>query len=197
LPSLVLRDLIPVALNQREEGYPPFFDLNLPDEHSDRAIPARAGTAATGVDVAISKVHTRRIRGSVVDSAGGLLVRSAQIFLLAQKSVGDARRIIGAVNGSFDLQGVLPGSYFLAALSADRLSVMRGRAILDIGSTDVNDLRIPVTTGFSLSGRVVIEDRSGSANTSVSGIQVTLKPDRPARETQPTVLQAKLQGLSL
>jgi len=160
-----------------EEAYVPVYYPGTME--TQRATPVVLGAAANlgGVDVPIGAglVRTRRIRGIVMygdtgqPAAGASIVAVPRTFdpsLLIPNARSDP-------NGSFDVPGVVPGSYAVFATSGG----LTGGVFVDVGDDDVQ-LAIIVTSGFKVSGRFVIEGRSRvGTDLNVADLRVTLRRD--------------------
>jgi hypothetical protein len=145
------------------------------NEGEASGIDLAAGGNVRGIDLIIAPVRPRRIRGAVVD-AQGQPVPNAQIFRSRNSppSTSFSTEMVDPVKGTFDIRGVVPGAYTLLAVSGDRA----GKLVIDIGDTDLDDIRIPVAAGVSLSGRLSIEGRpAGAEDPMMASLRVTLRPE--------------------
>ena len=108
------------------EQYIPIYFPSALDDESASPIELRDGTDATGIDIRISPVRPRHVRGFVVDGATGQIAQYAGLRLVADESSSlgsgpdmpggglsnDGRNPI-AQDGSFDVT-LLPGRHTLA-----------------------------------------------------------------------------------
>ena len=141
-------------------------------------IDLRSGGSADGIDipVAAGPVRTRHIRGVVTEPANGQPVAQAQVLAVPRTS--DPSFVIpndqSRPDGSFDIAGVAPGSYFLFA-SARGLT---GIVPLQVGDANVDNVAIAMTIGFQVSGRIVVEGqpRNGAAP-NLSSLRIFLQRD--------------------
>jgi hypothetical protein len=79
-------------------------------------------------------------------------------------------------DGSFDVAGVAPGSYFLVASARDRIGIVP----LQVGDANIDNVVIATTIGFQVTGRVVIEGQprnGGAANVTNLRIFLQRVPD--------------------
>jgi hypothetical protein len=145
---------------------------------ADRAtrIDLRSGASADGVDIPTAgPVRTRRIRGIVVMTNGQPVVDAG---VLAVPRSSDPNLVVPAdrsrADGSFDIAGVVPGSYLLFANDQS----MTGVASLQVGDANVDNVVIAVTPGFRISGRIVVagQSRNGS-DPNVASQRVTFRRD--------------------
>src|SRR5262249_29777901 len=84
--------------------------------------------------------------------------------------------------GAFEIRGVVPGSYEIIAVLNDRNNRMTARLPLEIGNSDVQNVSLIASPGFTLSGRLVIEgQQSGTGNQDLPRAGVMLPPDSAAQ----------------
>jgi hypothetical protein len=183
---------------KESEGYPLIFFPGVADEHAARAVDLRAGGHVNGVDIVVFKVRTRRVRGTIVNMATGTVVPKAEVLLFRRNSARGAppARTATSADGSFDLRNILPGSYIMVGMSSDGQTPSRGAIALDIRDADVNNLRVPLTAGHDLSGRVFIEAAGRSAD-ELLNVVVTLRPDAPSTTgllPSPTLIEPTIAG---
>jgi hypothetical protein len=145
-----------------EETYVPTYYPGTIEMQEASPISLAAGAAVSGVDVSIGmgRVTTHHIQGRVIDGASGQPLSGGFTSVMAiphvqgpLMSVPNAR---AASNGSFDLQGAVPGSYMVFASDLRRIGVVR----IDVGNADVQNITIVVAPGFKLLGRFFVEGQS-------------------------------------
>jgi hypothetical protein len=81
-------------------------------------------------------------------------------------------------NGTFDIKGVAPGTYYAIATASnleDRQ--FTGRTRLDVGLTDISNIGISLRAGIDLRGRVVVEG-SAPSGFDLSSLRVYLVSDQ-------------------
>jgi hypothetical protein len=61
------------------------------------------------------------------------------------------------LDGSFDISGVVPGSYRILASAQSNSRALNGFAAVEIADNDIENLPIALTSGFKLQGRFVME----------------------------------------
>jgi hypothetical protein len=155
------------------EAWVPIYFPGTAVEDTASVIDLAAGASVRGIDVVIEPVKPRRIRGTVVDALGQPAM-NAQILRSRNSSTSNAFTTETAAPnlGTFDLRGVIPGQYTLVATSEGRA----GKLVVDVGATDLEGVRVTVTNGVSLSGRLSIEGRPADEAVP-AGLRVTLRPD--------------------
>ena len=145
-----------------------------PNEDAAAAIDLSSGATVRGIDLLLAPVTPRRIRGIVVDSQGQPSART-QIFRsrISPPSNSFSTEMVDPVKGTFEIRGVIPGAYTLLALSGERA----GKVNVDVRDTDLEDVRISVTEGVALSGRVSIDGRPAGDDPVMQSLRVSLRPD--------------------
>jgi hypothetical protein len=157
------------------EAWVPLYFPGTAIEDAASVIDVAAGATVRGIDLVIAPIKPRRIRGTVVDALGQP-AQNAQIFRSRNSPPSNAfsTEMVHPVQGVFDIRGVVPGSYTLLVVSGDRA----GKLVLDVGATDLEDVRIPVAAGISLSGRLSIDGRpAGGEDPVMASLRVSLRPD--------------------
>ena len=197
----------PNAPEQQAEGYVPVYYPGTTESHSAAPINLPSGTVFSGVDFTVMTVRTLRVQGQVIDGVTGQPAGNANVMLLpAQRSGGGGLR--GAVRnlanlrsqinnqGNFDIRGVPPGSYEIIAMVNQRNNRMSARLPLEIGGSDVQNVSLVLTPGFTLTGRLAIEgEQAGAGNQNTARIRVMLRPGSPAQMAGgPSAAQVQADG---
>src|SRR5439155_4440314 len=152
-----------------EEMVLPVYYPNAVDMHTAASVSVAAGATASGVVVATGAglITSHHIRGRVLDQAGQP-VGAANLAAMPRTTdpyftVPHAQ---SAADGSFDMAGVAPGSYQIVASAYSESRAMDGIATVDVAEKDVQNIPIVMTSGFRLSGRLVIEGGGRTGNNS-------------------------------
>jgi hypothetical protein len=164
-------------------GYPFSYFPGTSDGDAAQVLYLKAGEHKGNIDIVVSKVHTRRVRGSIVDARTGNPIRFAQLGLMNSRSrlenaPSPLYRTVAITDGRFDLRSVLPGRYDLVVESASPRLI--GHLVLDVNEDDIEGLFVPLRAGLDLSARVSGEASSGVEKIDISRARVTLKPQLPA-----------------
>jgi hypothetical protein len=145
-----------------EEMHLPVYYPNSLDIRTAVPVSVSAGTTVGGVDVATGAglVRPVHIRGRVVDSTGQ---PAAGATLSAMPRTIDPYFIIphaqSAPDGTFDIAGVVPGSYQIFASAYSENRALDGIASVEVVDRDIQNLSVLMTSGFTLPGRFVMEGR--------------------------------------
>ena len=157
------------------ETFLPVYFPGATEERLATAIDLRAGANIGGIDVSLIPARPRRVRGVVVNGLSGAPAQGVELMRVTNPNPSNRRsyEIVDFEKGTFDIRQVIPGSYFLIAASGN----LRGRALIEVGDKDLENVTIAVAPGFIVSGRVLIED--GPRNVSISNVQISLSADPP------------------
>jgi beta-lactamase regulating signal transducer with metallopeptidase domain/protocatechuate 3,4-dioxygenase beta subunit len=171
-PTIIRRPL--EGGGMAEDVYVPVFYPGSIDVRNAKTIEVRPGENLGGlqINVAAGKLPSRHLRGTVINAATGRPAPYTRITLTSPNP-SDISFVPNALtdnNGRFDVAGVAPGRYFLTATlfvpnpnraGALNTDTSAGPAFLpiEVGDSDVEDLRIVVGPFITLTGRIIIEGR--------------------------------------
>jgi hypothetical protein len=165
-----------------DESYAPTYYPGTNDPA--RAIPLELGPGqdVSGLDFTLRPLPTVRVRGRVIHGITGQPVRGATLWLFPRESelrpfsLGN-QAMSDSAQGEFEIRGVLPGSYFLAAGWGEQGRSFSARVPVEVGSTHVEGLTITLTPSVTLEGRVRVE---GGGETRFRGVQIQVVPSEEA-----------------
>jgi 5-hydroxyisourate hydrolase-like protein (transthyretin family) len=162
----------------REESWMPTYYPATTDRTQALAVDVAAGSTVTGIDIALGPSPVQKIRGRVVSSTS---VSQASVAL-ALAGQGTPARImsksVSPVDGSFELAGVLPGSYFLMA--QDRSGLVSTPAAVLVGDRDVEDVSLALAPTLSVFVRITAEGLTAEEWNAFPGISGSLRPELDA-----------------
>ena len=180
--------------DQPTEGYVPVYYPGTADAQSAAPINLSPGVVFSGVDFTVLSVRTLRVRGQVINGVTGQPAQQAVVQLLPiQRSANGAAFRGGIRNpgnyrsqinnqGLFDIRGVPPGSYEIIAMMNGRDNRMTARLPIEIGASDIQNVSLILSPGFTLTGRLAVEGQpSGGGNQTPSRMRVMLRPDSAAQ----------------
>ena len=166
-----------------EEGYIPVYYPGTIDVQSAAPINLPAGAVFSGVDLTVAAVRTVRIRGRVISGATGQPAWNANVSLQPRGRGDIGPRLLQGLrdaevndDGAFEIRGVPPGSYELVGVMNDGNNRMSGLVSLEVGNSDIQNVILVISPGFSIVGRVSFEDQSaGSSVARAAPMRVTLR----------------------
>ena len=129
-----------------------------------------------GIDITALPLRTHRVRGSLANgSAGTPPGASSQVRLLpsAPNSGPQYQAAADANTGAFEFPKVVPGSYVVYS-TVGGANGPKGRAVLDVGDQDIENISLITTAGFSLPVQVSVE---AAAAADLTRLRVSLRPD--------------------
>ncbi|MFY9530863.1 MAG: carboxypeptidase-like regulatory domain-containing protein [Candidatus Acidiferrales bacterium] len=159
-----------------ETGYAPIFYPGTPDEARAAAIDVMPGQEVPSVDLTLIPIRTFRIRGHVLDAVLGQPAKDCGVALMRHDpnpfgySFG-AQKETSCTKGAFELSDVVPGSYYLIAMSMSAKKTYTARVAVEVVNTNVDDLTLTFVPGIDLTGRILVE---GHEPMDVSELQVVL-----------------------
>lgn len=151
--------------------YVPIFFPSNPDEQDAIPIDLSPGAEVGNIDVTVFPVQRRLVRGVIIDGTTGQPTRNARLFVYRQPARINDKPYTGvdSTGGSFEVSSLLPGSYVLLATADD----LTGRALIEVGDENVEDVTIALLPGVNISGRIVADGNRSS----LAGLRVRLRPD--------------------
>ncbi|MBI1787988.1 MAG: carboxypeptidase regulatory-like domain-containing protein [Acidobacteria bacterium] len=161
-----------------DESYAPTYYPGSTDPAAAAQLDIPSGGEVRGISLSLQRTRTVRVRGKVVNP-GGRLAGGAVFLTPRGPSVGMMSMMQrNATNwqqatGAFEIRGVTPGSYTLAADLFQENKRMTARLPLEVGGSNVDELVLTFTPGGELQGTVKID---GQAETSLGEINVSLRP---------------------
>jgi hypothetical protein len=186
-------------------------------------IDLRSGDDVSAIDMTMTPLPTRRVRGTVTnlpvaaDSGGGPGVVGYVRAEPLNPSVFDRTTSptnLGSFDkttGAFEIRGLLPGKYEVmvnATLFRNGAVTVRGRAAIEVTSSDLENITVALSPGFDLPLHATIEGRAANGqDPDLSKLRVVLSPDfsGPASQQAPGILtfrgipassyQMRVQGL--
>jgi 5-hydroxyisourate hydrolase-like protein (transthyretin family) len=153
---------VPGGPAQPEEGYAPTYFPGTNDPARASAIELRAGEEVRQMDLTMQQSRTVRVRGTILNAVTGQPGRGAQVMLMARESGARtffvrSNAVVEGAEGSFELRGVVPGSYYILALWFDGDKAYSARGTVEVGSADVDGVSLIISPGVDIPGRVTVE----------------------------------------
>jgi hypothetical protein len=192
------------------KDYAPVYFGGTTDQFSAAPIHLPAGAELRGMDIAIDRIPMASITGTLVDAASGQLLNA--VVIVTPIGANSAFTALGTVNvtggkivvnnttpvftsnGTFQTPPLPRGRYLLSPFLEAQGRRLSGQAIVDMADTNVANtasIRIALSPVPDLSGQVLIEGRTESANDpDIARIRVGL------RSTISTAMDVSPQPLS-
>jgi protocatechuate 3,4-dioxygenase beta subunit len=177
-------------------GYAPTFYPGTANAAEAQRVTVAIGQEVSA-DMQLTAMRVSRVSGSVVD-ASGQPVDNGYVQLRLVGDLFPSSMLIGQLTkgGGFTISGVPPGSYMLMTLDQMK-SAEDGRRAgflpLTVGGEDLAGVRLVMSSGATIRGRVLFEGGPAPALTGVplAGVQVTCSPSE-ADPAMPMVFPAKM-----
>ncbi|HWQ54383.1 MAG TPA: carboxypeptidase regulatory-like domain-containing protein [Bryobacteraceae bacterium] len=158
------------------DQYAPTYYPGTADPAAAAPVQVVQGNQLRGMDFALTRTRTVRVSGRVSnpDATGGS--RNVMVFLMPRGGGmgGYSSRNSSVVQeGRFEIAGVTPGAYTIAAHWYEEGQRYTASQPIDVGNAGVDDVNLTLAPGFELSGRVRIE---GAAEAPLGDARVSLRP---------------------
>ncbi|MDQ2712234.1 MAG: carboxypeptidase regulatory-like domain-containing protein [Acidobacteriota bacterium] len=150
-------------------------------------IEAVAGSDVSGADVRLQRAAVFHIRGKVETLIPGALQSGATVSLAPRDSVatgGLEKSLQTPPNGTFDFDGVLPGSYTLWLLGSYAPGIEQNRRTgrrrllahldIDVNASDMSGIVLSLMPPINLSGQVLLSNPPPNAN--LAQMRINLQP---------------------
>jgi protocatechuate 3,4-dioxygenase beta subunit len=157
----------------QDEGYAPTYYPGTNDSSAAVPLQSTSGQALTNIDVRLQRTRTVRVKGRVVGAPGHARV---MVMMMAQNDfMGGGRQMASpqGPDGAFEIRGVTPGSYHVAAQVADQNGQLTARTPINVGNSNVENIELVLRPGTTVTGRVRIE---GESQVTPSQVSVNLQP---------------------
>jgi len=149
------------------EANVPVYYPGTTDPQSAMPLEARSGADIGGVDFTLTRMKTRKVRFIVIDGLSGQPVDTSASVMLVPRypSITGSMGARPSLSGDgFEVQGVLPGSYFLVAsyrapAGKDAVRIMGARVPVEVGNSDVERVTMVVSPALDIRGEVTVEGR--------------------------------------
>jgi Carboxypeptidase regulatory-like domain len=173
----------------------PIYYPGTPDPQAAAPINLQTGTLFSGVDLTVAAVHTFTVRGQVISGATGQPIANVNVVLEPRQRPGSRGPIMrsranGANRGSFEIGGIVPGSYDLVAISNDRNNRMSARVPVDVSGSDIQNVSVVLTPGFAVPGHLIVEGPAQDP----TRIRITLRPSASGMQFGGAIPAAPVQA---
>jgi hypothetical protein len=151
--AAVVRRQPSIALTAADERYLPAYYPGTNDPAIAIPLEVAAGSEMRGIDLALRRERTVRVRARIPDLPHGtavrLLPRGSAFALVADDSI--------SVDGVFEFRGVTPGSYLILVDFQENGKRRSIRQPLDVGNAGVDGVTIAVPPPASIQGQIRLD----------------------------------------
>jgi hypothetical protein len=139
-------------------GYAPTYYPGTNDPANARTITVKAGEEARSVDFILRQVPVFEVRGRVFNAVTGRPGEDVSLELVprVRRLTWKFSNVATSVDkqGSFEIRGVVSGSYNLIASWSDEGKSYMARQPVEVVATDVEGLQVTITPGVAVNGHV-------------------------------------------
>jgi len=157
-----------------EETYVPVYYPGTTDEAMALPVEVGAGASVTGIDLAVTanRARTYHIRG-VTLGISSQPSASVDVRAVPRVATGPSVAILSALSGAdgaFDIQGVLPGSYYVVEQAG-------GIVPIEVVNADVDNVVVATSTGFTIPVKITFDDNGSAKMAPTLLLQLQRDPD--------------------
>ena len=164
--------------NRPREGYMTTYYPGAGDASQASPVVVTAGAQLSGIDIRLTRGGVARVRGRVTGAAGPLVMVTMMPFETAFQAAGRVSSAIAKPDGSFEIDNVPPGRYWLQGNGGFDTEMIAGKQRIEVGSDDIEGIQLAMSRPQKIEGRIRMEE-SGRLP---EGLQAVLVP----REENPT-----------
>ncbi len=147
------------------ESYAPTYYPGTNDPAYATPIELRAGDELSSIDFNLSPTRTVRVSGRVVNTISGKPGLNTSVVLLPRTSLRRRaflfrnRVSVDNSEGTFEIRGVVPGSYILTAtyIHQEEGQQYATRLPIEVESADIEGITLVIERGMDLSARIYVE----------------------------------------
>jgi hypothetical protein len=165
-----------------EGGYVPTYYPSSSDISRASRVDVQAGSEASGIDITLLRQRSFKIRGQVINEAVDHPLSTVEISVYLVSSETDSqdfgwghRVYANPKTGEFEIAGVLAGNHRVFASLHDQQNEFDGSAPVEVVNSDLNGIRIVISRGAEIHGRVIKEGNVAAS----SVVQLGLSPRDP------------------
>jgi protocatechuate 3,4-dioxygenase beta subunit len=144
--------------DQSRESYAPTYYPGTVDFSRADAIELGPGEERSCTPLTMTTTRLVRLRGRLINTVNPLAARGISVQLEARAQGTGMAVFNGATTndnqGSFEMQGVAPGSYYLTALWSDGGKQYVARQAIDVGASNAEGASLVLAPGVSLTGSI-------------------------------------------
>lgn len=186
-----------------QTGYAPVYYPGGTDLSQAVAINVAPGQEVSSIDIMLTPIRAVRIRGRAFSAIVGEPLKHCCVYLESRESnmifnpLGRPSQIQGT-EGAFEFDDVVPGSYVLIAMESEAGKTYFASLPIEVGKTNLDDVRLTIVPGSDLPGRVLVEGRElpdmSELHISLSGSELPSNPVSEVKKDGSFVLSNIPQG---
>jgi hypothetical protein len=140
-----------------EEGYITTYYPNTTNKKTASLIEVSAGARIDGIDIALIRARTVRIKGHV---SSGIPAKSRIALALYPSDESSVPAEVAVdPQGAFQIQAIVPGSYLLIAIFAADDKQYTALMPLDVRDSNIEGIELTLKPPVELRGRLIIEEK--------------------------------------
>ncbi len=156
--------LVDQSILVTQGGYAPSYYPSGTDASRASSIELHSGDDIFGIDIMLARERSYTVRGRIVNSATDRTGGETTIGIVANESESAAplegrRGNVDEKSGLFEIKDVAAGSYLAIAEWRDAEDHFEGSASVDVQNADVDSVRIVISRGSDVHGRVRFEGK--------------------------------------
>ena len=169
------------SILRSEGGYVSTYYPSTPDISRASRVDIQAGSEVSGIEITMLRQRSYKISGRVINEAVDhpFSKFQVQVYVIPTEtdSQGDSAHRSGAdpKTGEFEIAGIPAGSYRVIASLHDEEDEFTGSVFAEVVNSDLNGIRIVISRGAEIHGRVIKEGNVAAS----SVVQLGLSPRDP------------------
>ena len=145
-----------------EAGYAAVYYPGSADPSRASALDLHAGDELPGIDFTLMPAKTFNVKGRVYDAVNSRPGIHTMVLLEPRNTQGRAwtmtsQNFVQDPQGAFELRDVVPGSYYLLAMSTEGDKRYTSREAVEVSDSDVEGVSLVIGPGIDLKGRIRVE----------------------------------------
>jgi hypothetical protein len=178
------------------KAYVPVYFSNATDLTRASTLDVKPAQELAGMDLELVPVRSVHVSGQIIDKATSLGKAGAEVTLVSDEGYTNfpGGQTSSDKAGHFEFFGLPPGAYVIVAQSASEGSQAKafwGQTAVTVEDSNLNDVRVTVSNGQELSGRLRVDANSG---VQLGKLTATLEPQQPSAVRN---LLPELEGASV
>ena len=161
--------------------YVPIYFPNATDLTHAATLDVKPAQELAGIDLNMAPVRGMQVAGLVIDSRSSVPKAGAEVTLLSDEGYTTlpGGQVATDQKGHFEFYGIAPGAYVVVAQSPTedlRGKTFWGKLTLNVEENNVSNLKLLVSAGQTVSGRLRAESNSGVESAKLSISLESLEP---------------------